>query len=110
MATCPNGHDLYVTLRSKRYEGSCNLCGVEIPIKTRCIVSTGKQSRIAYCMNCSGCPNDHVVHTRILNEKIEAKNSRCLRCRQDLRKKESVRYCFECENALCPDGCERRVD
>ena len=52
--TCDNGHDLYVSRRTKKMDAQCFHCHDEIPFKAQMITCTGS-CNVSMCLKCSGC-------------------------------------------------------
>ena len=105
---CDNGHELYVTRRTKQLDTNCFHCADKIAYKEQMITCTGS-CKVSMCLKCSGCCNAHVVHRKIVNEPLPAKNNSCLRCMTSLSKQEAVNWCFECSQAFCPEQCNQQT-
>ena len=60
---CDSGHDLLVVMRTKKMDYKCFKCLKTIALRAQCITCTGNCG-ITYCLDCSGCPNAHVLHMR----------------------------------------------
>lgn len=108
MEVCDNGHDLQVTKKTAKENSLCenyDECGNKLKFGSLIVTCTGR-CRTAHCLDCRGCINGHVVHKTNLKKALSNKQSGCLNCMKDLSKKTSVKWCFECKSAICPDGCD----
>ena len=106
--TCDNGHDLFVTRRTNKMDPKCFHCESDIKYKEQMITCTGN-CKVSMCLKCSGCSNAHVVHRKIVREPLSAKSNSCLRCMKGLAHEQAVNWCFDCEQAFCPEECNREA-